>query len=154
MIMIQGISEFVVLSTIAVFITSQRNMYIVSLVSIITIILASAGMGVIVVLQRNHIRDTILMIMTFSFFCIFAWIVEENGTRNMLAKMAPSHCQSLAESLRAGIFKTSSVVASLTAPLLLSNLQYSSMAVVIIIVTHLVLFILRSKHFIDIKVID
>ena len=107
-----------------------------------------------IILWISNQLYTIIMIITFTVCNAFAWIVEEVSMRRWLAAMVPSHCQSFAEGCRNGISRSSTILASLVAPLVVSHLEWWSMFFVIVTTIHLVLIILRRKNFYNIKILS
>merc|ERR1712218_350349 len=101
--------------------TSSRGVYFMSLVSILSIVFVFLTMIGMKEMHRDRSTDMMLVIL-FIIFYTFAWIVEEVNMTCMLAQMVPSHCQSLVESCRSAVSRLSTIVASLSAPLVVPYL--------------------------------
>ena len=130
--------------------TSEGSVYVMSIVCMLFNILMILSMLGIKVLQRNLQRDVCLMTCFITGY-VFAWCIEVVIMRCMLAKMVPSHCQSFTESCRNGVAKVSTILASVTAPLLLPYLEWWCTGVLVVLVAILIVFLIRRKNFTDIK---
>ena len=123
----------------------------VSNMTTICIFLQMVGFGLFIAMKvfpRNFTTDVILMI-AFLVCYIFVWFIEEVLLRCILAKMVPSHVQSFTESLRNGFSRAATVLAALTAPMVLVVLHYWSMALLGTTFIFLLIFLSKRKRFAD-----
>jgi len=150
-----GIGGLQILVSICVsqFFTSNKSIYILSIVSIVACIGVILLLVCMKFLRRNMERD-VGLIAVFVLCCDLGWLVEEVLMRCMLAKMVPSKCQSFAESLRNGFSRTATVFGTLTAPLVIPFLEWWSSALVGLSFVILLFFLGRKNSLIDIKEID
>jgi len=133
--------------------TGSRGVYNMSIICITAIILGMVLIIAMKMFERNMTRDIVLMsLLVISY--VFAWIIEEVSIRCMLAKMVPSHCQSFTESSRNAVSRCSTIVASVTAPLVIPFLQWWSTGLILVSFILLFVFILRRNYLCDIKEIN
>ena len=121
--------------------------------TIICILLQMVGFGLFTVVKiflRNVTTDGILMI-PFLVCYIFVWFIEEVLLTCILAMMVSSHVQSFTESLRNGFSRAATVLAAVTAPMVLVVLHYRSMALFGIAFIFLLIFLSKRKSFVDVE---
>ena len=123
----------------------------ISNMTIICILLQMVGFGLFIAMKifpRNVATDVILMI-GFLVCYIFVWFIEEVLLTCILAKMVSSHVQSFTESLRNGFSRAATVLAAVTAPMVLVVLHYWSMALLGTTFIFLLIFLSKRKSFVD-----
>ena len=103
--------------------------------------------------SRDHWRD-IILVLFFVLFWVFSWIIEEVIMRCMLAKMVPSTTQSFVETLRNGVSRVSTILASITAPLVMNFLHWWSTTLIVVVALLLLAFVVRRRELCDIHQID
>lgn len=131
----------------------EQAVYTSALISILMQMLMYCLMITLKMTSRDKTRD--LIIVCFFVVCFsVAWFIEEVLIRCMLAKMVPSNCQSFTETIRNGCSRTSTVIASLTAPLVIPFLQWWSAVFLVLTFMCFVFFILRRRSLIHIKQIE
>ena len=133
--------------------TGGRGVYLMSLVCILFNIIMFIAMICMRLCARDISRDVVFMVI-FMVSYVFGWVIEEVIIRCMLAKMVPSHCQSFTESCRNAVSRSSTIVASVSAPLVLDVLEWWGGGLLVLITACLVLFVWRRKHLIDINEIQ
>ena len=148
---VYGVTYFFALMIFSRLCTSN---FWVSNMTIICISLQMVGFGLFIAMKlfpRNFTTDVILMI-AFLVSYIFVWFIEEVLLRCILAKMVPSHVQSFTESLRNGFSRAATVLAALTAPMVLVILHYWSMALLGTTFIFLLIFLSKRKSFKDTEI--
>ena len=145
-----SIVYFALLMVMSKYCTGSLGVYIMSIVCIVFNIILFVSMSAMKVWSRNQVRDIVLM-TCFIISYAFGWVIEEVIVRCMLAKMVPSHCQSFTESCRNAVSRSSTIVASVSAPLVLPFLEWWSAGLLLLIVVLLFFFVVRRRRLIDIS---
>jgi len=150
LLIIYSLVYFALLMVMSKYCTGSRGVYIMSIVCIVFNIILFLSMTGMKMFSRNKPRDVVLMIC-FIISYAFGWVIEEVIVRCMLAKMVPSHCQSFTESCRNAVSRSSTIFASVSAPLVLPFLEWWSTGLLIAISLHLLLFVIRRHSLLDIS---
>ena len=149
----QGAVYFGLLMIMSKYCTKDRTVYIISIICIFTQISMFLVITIIKISERNLTRD-IICITFFVILCAVSWMVEEVLIRCMLAKMVPSNCQSFTETIRNAMSRLSTIVASITCPLVIGYMQWWCVGLIIILFFVLLFFIKRRTFLCNIKEID
>lgn len=150
---VEGIIYFATLLVMSKYCSTDKKVYAMTIVSIVSIVFMFSTLILMKLFARVLWRDIFFMSL-FILAYSTGWIVEEVMVRSMLAKMVPSSCQSFAESLRNGVSRTSTVLASVTSPLVMAALHWWSGGLVVIIFILLIVFLARRKTLSNIKEIN
>lgn len=148
-----GVIYFILLMIMAKFCTTDRGVYIMSVICIVAQIIMFGTSIAMKLFERDLTRDIVLIVM-FVVSWVFSWIIEEVIIRCMLAKMVPSNAQSFVETMRNGVSRLSTIFASISAPLVLPFLHWWSASLIVVIFILLLAFIVRKKSLLNIKEID
>ena len=149
-ISIYGVLLAVLSTVLGKICTTNISLYITGLISIFSMIISFDLLPIIIVLDRNNIRDAVLM-LGFILGCACMWFIECIALRAMLGKMLPPNIQSFAQALRYGIGRACMMSASLVTPLLMQNLISFSFILIALAFVLLCLFLLRGKSLINLK---
>ena len=147
--LVYGIIYFISLILLSKFCVSQKSVYITCIFCVLCQIIVFGLFIAMKQLDRNFTRDVVLMILFLLAFR-FVWFLDEVILRNMISRMVPSDLQCLTESLRNGMSRISSILAAITAPLILTYLHWWSTGMICLIMVLLFVFLWRKSTLINI----
>ena len=135
-----GIAYFISLIFLSKWCVSQKSIYNVCIFCSVCQLIVFGLFIAMKQLDRNFTRDIILMGL-FLIPYLFVWYLDDVILRNMISKMVPSELQCFTESLRNGMSRVSSVLAAITAPLILIYLHWWSTGMICLIIVPLFAFL-------------
>jgi hypothetical protein len=151
-IITDGMLYFFLLMLMSKYCTTDRAVYVMTVISIIAQMCMLFVIIAMKLLPRNLSRDIVLMVLLL-LFGAFGWFIEEVLLSWMLVQMVPSNCQSFTNSLRNGVSRFSEIAAAISAPIILPYLQFWAYCLVIIVFILLLIFLARRKALMNIKAI-
>ena len=140
---------FIVIILMSEYCTTDRRVYIMSIVCIVAQLIMFVTMIIMKLIGRKIATDSILMFV-FVVSWIFPWLLEEVILRSMLSKMVPSHSQSFVEGLRNAVSKISTILASISVAFVLPYLHWWSLLLMVCISFLLVIFVMKRRSLSDI----
>jgi len=148
-----GVSDLIFLLFMAKFCTSNRMVYLMTIIAILSLIIMAALMICFKLLERHYTEDMV-MLFIFGLLTTFGWTFDEVCIRVMFANMIPSKIQSFAEALRAGVGRIAIVLGSFTTAIIVPSLQYWSAGIIFLCTLLLVGFLIRRKIFLNPVLVD
>ncbi|XP_066924324.1 uncharacterized protein [Clytia hemisphaerica] len=107
-----------------------------------------AGLAAIFVLALQEVTNVVLkysLLIVYLLAFSSTWTIEEVLSRSLFSKLVPSWCQNYAEGVRRSVSSAAFIISGVTSSGLFDNLQYLSLALLLVSFTLLVLFISRKK---------
>ena len=145
-----GIAYFVMILITWEFCVTDRTVYYMLMLSIISLILTFGIVILLDILKNNVIASFILMI-SFVILWAVSWIMEHVLIRCTLAKMVPSSCRSFTEVLRNGVSRLSMILAAITVPLCIPYFNDWCAGVITINLLLFIVFLIRRKSFLFVR---
>ena len=142
-----GICYFVVLIVMSTYFTSGFSIYVSTMICIISQLLQYVILYAITVLSQDKIHDIVLF--SCFFVCwVIGWCIDAVLIRSLVANMVPSNVQSFTETLRSGVARLATILASFSVPLLVNYLNWCSLVLFVMILFIFVGFVMRLKYFV------
>lgn len=147
-----GLLYFFLLMLMSKYCTTDKAVYIMTIISIIAQLCMLSVIISMKLLPRNLSRDIMLMALLL-LFGAFGWFIEEVLLSWMLVQMVPANCQSFTNSLRNGLSRFSEIAAAVSAPVVLPHVHYWAYSLTTIVFLLLLVFLLKHKSLMNIKMI-
>ena len=135
-----GIAYFISLIFLSKRCVSQKSIYNMCIFCSVCQLIVFGIFIAMKQLNRNFARDVLLMILVLIPY-LFVWYLDDVILRNMISRMVPSDLQCFTEALRNGMSSVSSVLAAITAPLILTYLHWWSAGMICLIMVLLFAFL-------------
>ena len=146
---VHGIAYLISLIFLSKWCISKKSIYNTCIFCCLCLIIDFVLIIAINTLDRNFARDVALIIL-FLLANLFVWFLDEVILKNMTSRMVPSDLQCLTESIRSGMSSFSSILAALTAPMILTYLHWWSTGMICLTMVPLFVFLSWKSSLINI----